>query len=109
MNAKDEQTHGKVTVTLPKFNIPKLREQGGIGFDPITAGERKTANWLAKGVLIIFGIVAVFLLIWTFIAMYRGVTGTEAAEMGKTLLPYLATPLGVALGYYFTRQDNKND
>jgi hypothetical protein len=66
--------------------------------------ERKIAGWLARGILIIFGAVSLILLLWVLIFLSIGKTGTDALEMAKTILPYLATPLGVALGYYFTRQ-----
>jgi uncharacterized membrane protein len=58
-----------------------------------------TASSLAWGVLATF--VATILVFGVY-----GIAGDtrNAIELLKTVLPVVSTPLGIALGYYFTRQ-----
>lgn len=90
---------------------------------PAELGERlrlqreNTAQILALLVVGIFGMVSLLIvacgfsasLIAFLVATSQGAGGVappafDALEAAKILLPYLATPLGVAMGYYFTRQ-----
>jgi hypothetical protein len=90
---------------------------------PAELGERlrlqreNTAQMLALFVVGIFGMVSLLIIVCGFgasliaflVATSQGTGGVapptfDALEAAKILLPYLATPLGVAMGYYFTRQ-----
>ena len=90
---------------------------------PAELGERlrlqreNTAQMLALFVVGIFGMVSLLIIVCGFgasliaflVATFQGTGGVapqtfDALEAAKILLPYLATPLGVAMGYYFTRQ-----
>ncbi|MFZ5918471.1 MAG: hypothetical protein ACOYZ7_16165 [Chloroflexota bacterium] len=74
------------------------------------------AQWLAFGIVIVFGLITLCLVVCGLGASLIGFLAAAAAggevvwpvfdalEAAKVVLPYLATPLGVALGYYFTRR-----
>jgi hypothetical protein len=83
-------------------------DAGPIGADPAELGLREarrqaliewTASSLAWGVLGTFAATVLSLSIY-------GMAGNrdDALELLKTVLPAVGTPLGIALGYYFTRQ-----
>lgn len=72
-----------------------------------------TAQWLAYGVIIIFGVTVFLLVMFSFVGFWVSYFHSPAQEtapifdainLAETLLPYLATPLGVALGYYFSKR-----
>jgi hypothetical protein len=78
--------------------------------------QENTAMYLSFLVVGIFALITLCVVLCGFgtslvaflVATYKG---TEAAvptfdglEAAKILLPYLATPLGVAMGYYFTKR-----
>lgn len=62
------------------------------------------AGWLAKGLFWVFaGIIALSAILF-FILVYRGGVDPETnlvAGFIKDLMPFIATPLGVALGFFF--------
>jgi hypothetical protein len=103
---------------------PILQEETGEGVPPsptafterVRLQQENTAMYLSFLVVGIFGAITLFVVLCGFgtsllaflVATYKG---TEAAvptfdglEAAKILLPYLATPLGVAMGYYFTKR-----
>lgn len=97
-------------------------EEEAVGIEPYrpSTGEmmERTAEWLAKALMVVFGIVVVGFLSLSFLTLWwaynhppavRGPEGSiptfeQVMNIAQTLLPYLATPLGVALGYYFTKR-----
>ena len=93
-----------VDVDVPNSQLLEKQANLLMKSDPVHVLERQTASWLAKGILVIFGAVSIVMIIGLFVGWFIDRAGTDTLELAKTILPYLATPLGVALGYYFTRQ-----
>lgn len=69
---------------------------------PVTPPE-ETARHLALGFLLIFGLAYLGFILWLAIAHFKGDNDlADALNVAKVLLPYIATPLGVVLGFYFS-------
>lgn len=55
-----------------------------------------TSAFLARGLLFVFAVVVAAVLLFAFIEDAAG-----AVDLAVTILPYVGTPLALALGYYF--------
>lgn len=96
----------EIAATEEKENTPSLR-------DPWQAKKwrSQTAGILAIGLLVLFALTVLCNgLILTAFAVTTAVKGnfenpgegvTQIMDFTTTILPYIATPLGIALGFYF--------
>ena len=66
----------------------------------------RAAVWLAKAIMILFGVVVMVLIITIVPCIFWGKDYTPVFDMAKMILPYIATPLGVALGFFFAMRES---
>ena len=85
-------------------DIPESRPQVS---DRILLRETDIAGRMALGLLVIFGVYA---FVFSCAAMFLALLGpifpasATAIDAMATVLPFLATPLGVVIGYYFSEK-----
>ena len=66
----------------------------------------RAAIWIAKAIMVLFGAIAILLVITICICVFIGKSHDPILDMAKVILPYLATPLGAAVGYFFAMRES---
>jgi hypothetical protein len=93
-------TANPADVVTPLVGQPLTQEPAGLAFEK---KRQLLIEWTAASLA--WGVLATFASTVLVFGVYgiAGDTG-NAIELLKTVLPVVSTPLGIALGYYFTRQ-----
>jgi hypothetical protein len=113
-----ETENEEIPTVVPESTAEGKRPPPGLTLgDRVRLQQEATAQWLAFLVMGIFGLIVLNIvacgfgsaLIAYLVGVFKEVDGLQAPafdalETAKVILPYLATPLGVAMGYYFTKR-----